>query len=354
MKPRNRIFVMMGVLFVIALCAYYFTTSHEKGLELVGTVDAYEAIVSSRIQGRIQSLTVQEGDRVQAGQLLATIQANDLSAARNAAEAAANSSRYKLAESRATEQQTLGTTESQLVAAEAQLRVARASLAQAQANYDHQEADTKRAVALAAAGVGTEQARDDMVTALDAAKAAVDSARQNVAAQVAAVKTAEANVYQAKVAAATVNATRADLHNAQDLLDQAQVQLGYAQVDSPVTGVVNTRAALPGEVVSPGTPIVTVVDLSQTWVYAPLAETYADSVQLGDDLRVTMPSGETVRGKVIAKSALASFATQRDVSRRKRDIETVQLKLLIPNPGMKYVPGMVAYVYIPPDKLVHK
>lgn len=95
MKPRNRIFVMMGVLFVIALCAYYFTTSHEKGLELVGTVDAYEAIVSSRIQGRIQSLTVQEGDRVQAGQLLATIQANDLSAARNAAEAAANSSRHR-------------------------------------------------------------------------------------------------------------------------------------------------------------------------------------------------------------------------------------------------------------------
>jgi hypothetical protein len=97
---------------------------------------------------------------------------------------------------------------------------------------------------------------------------------------------------------------------------------------------------------------VTVTDLTQTWVYAPLPETEADSVQLGDMLRVVMPSGATLRGKVIAKAAEADFATQRDVSRRKRDIETVRLKLLIDNPGMKYVPGMLAEVYIPKDKLV--
>jgi hypothetical protein len=40
------------------------------------------------------------------------------------------------------------------------------------------------------------------------------------------------------------------------------------------------------------------------------------------------------------------------VSRRKRDIETVQIKLLIDNPGMKYVPGMIAEVDIPKEKLV--
>ena len=100
-----------------------------------------------------------------------------------------------------------------------------------------------------------------------------------------------------------------------------------------MTGIVNVRAARQGEVVSPATPIVTVVDLSQTWVYAPLPETEADAVQLGDKLRVVMPSGATVWGTVIAKAAEAGFATQRDVSRRKRDIETVQIKLLIDNPG---------------------
>jgi HlyD family secretion protein len=354
MKPRNRIFIIMGVLFVIALCLYLFSTPHISDLQLIGTVDANEVVVSSRIQGRIASLAVQEGDRVTTGQLLATIEAQDLADARNAAEAAANSDQFKLAESRDAALQTEGDTESQLVGAQAQLRAAKASLAQAQANYEHQEADTKRAVALAQAGVSSEQTRDEMVTSLDAAKAAVDSAKETVAAQEAAVRTAQANVYQAKTALETVSATRSDVRNAKDLEEQAQVQLGYAQVVSPVTGIVNVRAALQGEVVSPATPIVTVVDLSQTWVYAPLPETYADSVQLGDKLRVVMPSGATVWGKVIAKMALAGFATQRDVSRRKRDIETVQLKLLIDNPGMKYVPGMIAEVYIPKDKLVSK
>jgi HlyD family secretion protein len=343
----------MGVLTVVALVWYFLSTNRSTDLQLVGTVDANEVVVSSRIQGRIASLDVTEGQRVTAGQMVATIEADDLAAARNAARASVNGARYKLAGSRDTERQTVGQTAAQVTAAEAQLRVAKAALAQAQAQYEHQEADTSRAVALAKAGVASEQTRDEMVTSLNAAKAAVESARENVSAQQAALKTAEANLYQAKVAAQTVDSTRADLRNAQDLLDQAQVQLGYAQVVSPVTGIVNVWAARQGEVVSPATPIVTVVDLSQTWVYAPLPETEADSVQLGDKLRVVMPSGASVQGTVIAKAALASFATQRDVSRRKRDIETVQLKLLIDNPGMRYVPGMIAYVYVPKDKLVH-
>src|SRR5581483_3263055 len=118
------------------------------------------------------------------------------------------------------------------------------------------------------------------------AKAAVDSARENVAASEASLKTAEANLLQTQAAAKTVAANGADVRNAQEMLDQAQVQLGYARVLSPVTGIVNVRAAREGEVVSPATPIITVVDLSQTWVYAPLPETEADAVQLGDKLRV--------------------------------------------------------------------
>jgi hypothetical protein len=65
-----------------------------------------------------------------------------------------------------------------------------------------------------------------------------------------------------------------------------------------------------------------------------------------------MPSGVTVQGKIIAKAAEADFATQRDVSSRKRDIKTIQLKLLIDNPGERFVPGMTAEVYIPKAKLV--
>ena len=65
-----------------------------------------------------------------------------------------------------------------------------------------------------------------------------------------------------------------------------------------------------------------------------------------------MPSGVTIWGKVINKSAQADFATQRDVSARKRDIKTIQIKLLIGNSGERWVPGMTAEVYIPKNKMV--
>ncbi len=352
MNPRNRIFVILGVLFLISLGWYFFSTKRSDDLQLIGTVDANEVIVSSRIPGRIEALKVDEGDTVRTGQLIATIQSDDLAEARNAAEATATSQRYLLQQARDTERQLGGSTASQVVNAEAQMRAAQASLVQAQAQLEHQNADTSRTVMLAAQGVASDQSRDEAVTSLDAAKAAVDTAKQNVAAAAAALKVAEANTAQAQAQGKAVAATHSEMKNAQALLNQAQVQLGYAQIVSPISGKVNVRAARQGEVVAAGTPIVTITDLTQTWIYAPLPETQADSVQLGDSLRVVMPSGASLQGKVIAKSAEADFATQRDVSRRKRDIETVRLKLLIDNPAMRYVPGMLAEVYVPKDKLV--
>jgi HlyD family secretion protein len=352
MNARNRIFVLLGILLIVALCWYFLSTSRSGDLQLIGTVDANEVIVSSRIPGRIQTLTVDEGDDVQAGQLIATIQSDDLAAARNAAQATESSQHYLMQEAGDTERQIGGSTSSQVTNAEAQLHAAQATLLQAQAQYAHQDADTSRAVALAKQGIVSLQSRDENVTSLRAAQAAVDTAQENVAAAEAALKVAKANTIQTQAEGKAVNATRSEMQNAQALLNEAQVELEYASIVAPISGKVNVRAARQGEVVAAGTPIVTITDLTQTWVYAPLPETQADSVQIGDVLRVVMPSGATIHGKVIAKSAEGDFATQRDVSRRKRDIETVRLKLLIDNPGMRYVPGMLADVYIPKDKLV--
>ena len=352
MNARNRILILMGILLIASFCWYLFSTERSTDLQLIGTVDANEVVVSSRIPGRIQQLTVDEGDSVTAGELIATIQSDDLAAARNAAEATAASQHFKLQQTQDTQQQTQGSTTSQVANAQAQVQVAQASLLQAQAQYQHQAADSNRTVALARQGVMSQQASEEAATSLHAAQAAVDAARQSVAAAEASLKLARANTLQAQAAAKTVASTRSEVQNANALLNQAQVELGYANVVAPISGKINVRAARQGEVVSPGTPIVTITDLTQTWVYAPLPETEADSVQLGDSLRVVMPSGETIQGKVINKSAEADFATQRDVSRRKRDIKTIQLKLLIDNPGMKFVPGMTAEVYIPKSRLV--
>ena len=353
MNARNRIFIMLGVLFLFSLCWYFFTAHRSEDLQLIGTVDANEVIISSRIPGRIQTLTVDEGDDVRAGQLIATIQSDDLEAARQAAEATAASQRYQAAGSernRASERRWHLKPGNECGSPTAS---AQAALVQAQAQYEHQNADTSRTVALAAQGIMSYQSRDEAATALHAAQAAVDSARANVAAAQASLKVAIGQYHSSPGAPPRRWSQRAAICRMREpCWIRRRFNWGMRASLSPISGKVNVRAARQGEVVAAGTPIVTITDLTQTWVYAPLPETEADSVQLGDSLRVVMPSGATIQGKVIAKSAEADFATQRDVSRRKRDIKTIRLKLLIDNPGMRYVPGMLAEVYIPKDKLV--
>jgi multidrug resistance efflux pump len=344
--------MILGLLTIGSLIWYLATVRRAGDLQLIGTVDANEILVSSKIPGRIQTLTVDEGDDVKAGQLVAVIESEDLQAARKAAEATASSQQFKLGETVETERQTRGETGSATGNAEALLKAAKASQAQAQANYAHQQADTSRTVALAKDGIMSQEAKDDAVTSLQADKAAVDAAKENVAAADASLRQAKAHELLTNVAARTVDSTRGEVENARALAEQAKVELGYSQVFAPVSGKINVRAARQGEVVTAGATIVTIMDLTQTWIYAPLPETQADTVQLGDSLRVVMPSGATIQGKVISKAAEADFATQRDVNSRKRDIKTVQLKLLIDNPGEKFVPGMTAEVYIPKAKLV--
>lgn len=353
MNARNRVFLILGILTVGSLIWYLATSRTSSDLMLIGTVDANEVLVSAKIPGRIQTLSVEEGQSVKAGELIAVIESDDLAAAEKAAAATVASNQAKLGETQETERQNQGETSSAAVNAEAQVKAAIATLAQAQANLDHQKADSTRTMALARQGIASEQANEEAITSLQAAHAAVSTAQQNVAAAQAALKEARAHELLTAVSARTVASTRGLVQNAKELADQAQIELGYAQVFAPVSGIVNVLAARQGEVLPAGGTIATVMDLTQTWVYAPLPETQADAVQIGDELRVVMPSGSSVQGKVIAKSALADFATQRDINGgRKRDIRTVQIKLLIPNPEERFVPGMTADVYVPKSKLV--
>jgi multidrug resistance efflux pump len=148
-----------------------------------------------------------------------------------------------------------------------------------------------------------------------------------------------------------VQSTRADLQNAIDQLKQAEVRVGYTKIYAPVSGTVSVRAAREGEVVNLGQAIVTIVDLSDTWVRAAIPETNADHIGLGDTLRVRLPGGTITQGKVFFKSAEADFATQRDVNRKKRDIRTIVLKVRLDNPKGAYVPGMTAEVLVSPEQL---
>ena len=157
MNARNRVFMILGLLTLCSLIWYLVTGRSPSDLKLIGTVDANEVLVSAKIPGRVQTLSVEEGQQIKEGQLMAVIESDDLAAARLAAEATVASDRSKLGESMATEQQNQGEVSSATINAQAQLRAAEAALAQANANLAHQQADTLRIVALAKQGIDSEQ-----------------------------------------------------------------------------------------------------------------------------------------------------------------------------------------------------
>ena len=351
MSVRNKFMSFLGVIFVIALGYYLFSTPSSKDLVLIGTVDSNQVIVSPQVQGRIGKLLVDEGTQVKQGDLIALIDPAELEAQARGAAAMIDSLRSQVNSTQATREATQGSTTSSVANAQARLQSARAQLTQAEATLVRVQSDSQRTIDLAAARVASEQERVQADSNLKAQQATVQALKDQVNAAEADLKTAIANTHQAHAAESNVKSMQGQLANAVAQLKEAEVRLGYTKIYAPVSGTVSVRAAREGEVLNAGQPIVTIVDLSDTWVRAAIPETYADHIGLGDSLRVQLPGGTTTSGKVFFKSAEADFATQRDVSRRKRDIKTIVLKVRLANPKGAYVPGMTADVLVSQDQV---
>ncbi len=346
MNPRNKFLIVLGVVFAVSLTYYLISTPRGSDLDLIGTVDANQVIISPQVQGRIAKLLVDEGTQVKQGDLIASLDPSELEAEARGAAATIDSLRSQVSATTATSAATQGSTTSSVANAQARLESARAQLVQSEATLTRVESDTRRAVELANQGVVSDQERVQAQTNLKAQQAVARSLQEQVTAAQADLNMALANINQAHAAQSTVASTRAQLLNAAAQLKQAEVRLGYTKIYSPVTGTVSVRAAREGEFLNPGTPIITIVDFGDTWVRAAIPETQSDHIGLGDMLRVRMPGGTLTSGKVFFKSAEADFATQRDVSRSKRDIRTIVLKVRLDNPKGAYVPGMTADVLV--------
>ena len=213
---------------------------------------------------------------MKAGQLIAAIESQDLAAAQDAAEATAASEQWKLNGTEETERQTRGETTSATVNAEAQVKAAQAALDQAQAKLEHQQADTDRTVALAEAGNHERAVEGRGGDGAEGGQGGGGRRRGRIVARREAhCKQARAHELLAAVSAAPWTSTRARCVPMRRLSPmQARVEEGYAQVCCAAgSGRSNVWAARQGEVVAAGAPIVTIMDLTQTWVYAPLPET---------------------------------------------------------------------------------
>jgi len=128
---------------------------------------------------------------------------------------------------------------------------------------------------------------------------------------------------------------------------KADVRLAYTEVKAPIDGLVDVRAARAGEVVGAGQPIVTLINPDDLWVRADVEESYIDRIKLNDHLTVRLPSGAELDGVVFYRGVDAGYATQRDVSRTKRDIKTFEIRLRCDNKDRKLAVGMTAYVLLP-------
>ncbi|MFZ1131838.1 MAG: efflux RND transporter periplasmic adaptor subunit [Terriglobales bacterium] len=351
MSARNKFLIVLAIILAIASAYYFFSTPAGKDLVLVGTVDANQIVVSPQIQGRISKLLVEEGTQVKQGDLIALLDPSELEAEERAAAATIASMRSQVSANEYTRQSTKGSTSSDVSNAQAKLQSARAQLAQAEAMLTRVQSDSRRTIGLAQAGVASDQDRVQAEMNLKAQEASVQSLRDLVTASQADLDAAVARTKQATAAESTVESTRAQVANAMAQLKEAEVRLGYTKIYAPATGTVLVRAAREGEVVSAGQAIVTVVDFSDTWAFAAIPETDADHIGIGDTLRVRLPGGTEVSGKVFYKAAEADFATQRDVGRRKRDIRTIALKVRLDNPKGAWVPGMTAEVLVSPEEL---
>lgn len=215
-----------------------------------GTVQARIGVnVSSKVTGVIKEVLADQGDTVRQGQLLAILLDDDLAALAAGAQAS------------------LAAAEHDVAAAEALLAKAQADLSLAQSNYE-------RNVQLFREELISRQALDESTATLRAAESGVASAES------------------------TLKARRAQFQAVQEQLRQAEAELSYTRIASPMDGFVTARKLEVGSTVVPGAPIFQMVDPTTAWVATFIDETLVGSIQVGQPALIRLRSGEEIGGAV--------------------------------------------------------
>ncbi len=344
--PSKRLGLIL-VLLVLGAGAYYVVRARPADLVLTGIVTTHDVIVSPQIGGQIGQLLVSEGDTVTRNQLLAVIAPDELRADRAFYEFSAQGLTSQVQESEAALRFQERQTTQQIEQAEATLSSTIAQQAEAAATLENAKVTLDRQRELVRQKVVSPQEFDQARTTFDAATARVEALNKQVQAQRATVSLARANAEQTSMKRSALASNQRQRAAAQAQQTKADVRLAYTEIHAPIDGVVDVRAARLGEVVAAGQPIVTLINPDDLWVRVDVEESYIDRVRLGDSLTVRFPSGVERPGKAFYRGVDASYATQRDVSRTKRDIKTFEVRLRVDNSDRRLAVGMTAYVILP-------
>ncbi len=343
----KRAMVIGGIAIAVIGGATWFALRTPATLVLTGIVTTDDILVSPLMAGQISQLLVKEGDSVRQGQLLAVLSSDELKAdtafyarseAGSAEQVNQSASALHYEEQQATDQ---------IRQAQATLDATVAQRGEAAANLTNTKAILDRNESMLRGGGISPQEADQSRTAYAVARSRADAVEKQIDAAQATLSLSRSTAQQVAMRRSAFESSRAQHAAATAQTAKANVRLGYAELRAPVNGVVDVRAARAGEVVTAGQPVVALVDPDQLWVRADVEESYIDRVRVGDSLTVRLPSGDTRRGVVFLRGVDAGFATQRDVSRIKRDIKTFEVRLRVDNHDRRLALGMTAYVLLP-------
>jgi multidrug resistance efflux pump len=320
----------------------------DENLRVVGVVEANEVVVSSTLTARLVELRVNEGDHVEAGAVIATLDRAELEAARDRYLAAQRQLDAKLSQVRELVELESDRLQGRDAVAQAALAAAEQQREEALAELEQRHIEADRIKTLFDQGVVPKQELERSATNFRVAAAQYETRNSAVASAQAELTLARTRSRQVTVATSDVERTRAELRQANAQLAEITARLDQTILRAPITGVVATRVARQGEVIEAGRPIVTLMDPGDRWVRAAVDERASGRIALGQTLDVELSSGARLKGIVSQIAAEADFATRRDVNRVRRDVRSLAFKVAVPRDATGVYPGLTAYVYLQP------
>lgn len=295
MKPqlKNRLTLLAIVAAALAAGAYAWTQLRATGpgenfASGNGRIEATEVDVATKLGGRVQDILAQEGDFVDAGQLLARMQIDTLEAVHAEAKARLQQSVAALASAQA-----------QVAVRESDKQAAQAVLAQRQSELEAAQRRLARSQTLVREGAASDQEVDDDRARERSTQAAVVAAR------------AQVNAAQAAIDAARTQATgaRATVAAAEATVARAKADIDDSALTAPRSGRVQFRLAQPGEVLGGGGKVLNLVDLSDVYMTFFLPAADAGRLAIGSEVRIVLDAAPqfVIPARISFVSATAQF-----------------------------------------------
>lgn len=341
---RSRRFLRRAVVAPAALAAALLFTAagcaHEaprNSVRASGQVDATDVALSPDVGGRILDLHVVEGDRVTAGEVIATLDTADTELALRGAEAGRDQAAAQLQLLEA------GSRPEDIQQAEAQLAVARAQVPAVDAQLTSAQQDVDRFESLLKSNSGSRKQRDDAVTRRDVATQQLQAARASVRAAQQVVDRLRAGARPQEIRAAKARLAAA---NAQ--IATIQKHLTDATVVAPVSGVVTSKLVEVGERVAPHQPLVIVSDLDHAWANVYVEEPIVPRIHLGQQAMVfTDAGGAGLPGTVSFIASQAQFTPRNVQTADDRAKLVYRIKIAVDNRQGVLKEGMPVEAEIP-------